>query len=69
MNQEIPSLDTVDKICPHMKKILDTAKEKTQILGPNMINITDLTMQENMSTLSRITTLTIDIQNALRNWT
>ena len=69
MNQAIPSLDTLDKICPRMKILLETTEEKAQILGLDMINITDLSIQENMSTLSSITTLTIDIHNALRNWT
>ena len=69
MNQELPSLDTLDKICPQMKILLDTAEEKTQLLGIEMSNITYLPIQEKMSILSSITTLTIDIQNALRNWT
>ena len=68
MNQALPSLDTLNKICPQMKRLLGTAEEKTQLLGPNMINIIDLPIQEKMSILSSITTLTIDIQNALSNW-
>ena len=52
-----------------MKILLDIAEEITQLLGPNMINSIDLPIQEKMSILSSITTLTIDIQNALRNWT
>ena len=67
MNQALPSLDTLDKICPRMKILLDMTEEKTQLLGINMVNITDLPLQEKMSILSSITTLTIDIQNALRN--
>ena len=69
MNQELPSLDTLDKICLRMKILLNMEEEKTQLLGIDMINITDLPIQEKMSILSSITTLTIDIQNALRNWT
>ena len=42
MNQALPILDTLDKICPRMKRLLDTAEEKTQLLGIDMINITDL---------------------------
>ena len=42
MNQELHSLDTLDKICPRMKILRNTAEEKTQLLGIDMINITDL---------------------------
>ena len=28
INHTIPSLDTLDNICPHMKRLLDTAEEK-----------------------------------------
>ena len=38
-------------------------------MGIDMDNIIDLSIQEKMSTMSSITTLTIDIQKALRNWT
>ena len=69
INQAIPSLETLDKICPHMKRLLDTSEEKTHFLGPDMDNIIDLSIQENMSTLSSITTMTIDIQKALHKWT
>ena len=69
MNQALSSLDTLDKICPQMKRLLDTVEEKTQLLGIDMRNIIDLPIQEKLSILSSITTLTIDIQNALRNWT
>ena len=69
MNQEIPSLNILDKICPHMKILLHTAEEKAQLLGPDMDNIIDLSIQEKMLTLSSITTLTIDIQKAHCNWT
>ena len=69
INQAIPSLDTLDNICPHMKRLLNTAKERAQFLGPNMENIIDLSIQEKISTFSSITTLAIDIQKALCNWT
>ena len=69
INHIIPSLDTLDKICPHMKILPDTAEEKAQFLGTDMDNIIDLSIQEKMSTMSSITNLTIDIQKALRNWT
>ena len=52
-----------------MKRILDTADEKAQFMGPDMESIIDLSIQEKMSTLSSITTLTIDIQKVLQNWT
>ena len=51
-----------------MKRLMDTTDEKSQVLGPNMNNIIDISIQEKMSTLSNITTLTIDIQRALRSW-
>ena len=69
MNQALPSLSRLDKICPQTKGLVDAAKEKIQLMGPDMINIIDLSLQEKMSALSSITTLTIDIQNALCNWT
>ena len=47
---------------------MDTADEKAQFLGPDMSNILDISIQEKMSTLSSITTLTIDIQRDLRSW-
>ena len=43
-NQAIPSLDTLDKICPHMKILLDTVEEKAQFLGPNLVKIIDLSL-------------------------
>ena len=52
-----------------MKRLLEVAEEKDQLLGPNMGSIADLTIQEKMSTLSSITTLTIDIQKVLQSWT
>ena len=65
INQTIPSLDTLDNICPHMKRLLDMVEEKAQFLGTDMDNIIDLSIQEKMSTMSSITNLTIDIQKAL----
>ena len=38
-------------------------------MGPDMEIIVDLSIQEKMSTLSSITTLTIDIQKSLQSWT
>ena len=45
------------------------ADEKSQFLGTDMNNIVEISIQEKMVTLSSITTLTIDIQRALRSWT
>ena len=45
------------------------AEEKDQFMGPDMERIVDLSIQEKMSTLSSITTLTIDIQKVLQSWT
>ena len=52
-----------------MKRLLDTAEEKAQFMGPDMESIIDLSIQEKILTLSSITTLTIDIQKVLQNWT
>ena len=52
-----------------MKSILEIVEEKDQFMGPDMEMIADLSIQEKMSTLSSITTLTIDIQKVLQNWT
>ena len=38
-------------------------------MGPNMERIADLSIQENMLMLSRITPLTIDILKVLQSWT
>ena len=52
-----------------MKRILETAEEKDNFIGPDMERIANLSIQEKMSTLSSITTLTIDIQKVIQNWT
>ena len=51
-----------------MKRLLETAEEKYQFMGPNMESIAYISIQEKMSTLSSITTLTIDIQKVLQSW-
>ena len=66
--QALPIISTLDKICPQMKRLLYTADEKAQLLGPYLENITNCPIQEKMLTLSSPTTFTIDIQNALRSW-
>ena len=45
------------------------AEEKHQFLGPDMERIVDLSIQENMLTLSSLTTLTINIEKVLQSWT
>ena len=52
-----------------MKILLETTEEKYQFMGPDMERITDLSIQKKMSTLSSITTLTIDIRKVLQSWT
>ena len=52
-----------------MKRRLDAAEEKSQFMGPDMESIVDLSIHDKMLTLSSITTLTIDIQKILQNWT
>ena len=69
VQQAISSLDKLDIIYPQMKRLLETSEEKDQFLGPDMEMIADLSIQEKMSTLSSLTTLTIDIQKVLQSWT
>ena len=69
MQQALPRLEKLDTIYPQMKRLLEIAKEKDQFMGPDMERIAKLSFHEKMSMLSSITTLTIDIQKVLRNWT
>ena len=68
VNQALLRIDKLDTICPQMKRLMDTADEKSQFLGLGMNNIIYISIQEKISTLSSITSLTIDIQSALRSW-
>ena len=68
VQQALPSLDKLDTIFPQMKMLLETEKEKDQFMGPDMERIEDLSIQEKISTLSILTTLTIEIQKVLQNW-
>ena len=68
VQQALPSLEKLDTIYPQMKRLLETAKEKDQFMGPDMERIVDLSIQEKMSTLSSITALTINIQKVLQSW-
>ena len=51
-----------------MKWLMETTKEKDQFMGPNMERIAKISIQEKMSILSSLTTLTIDIQKILQSW-
>ena len=51
-----------------MKRIFEIVEEKDQFMGPDMENIAELSIQENMLILSSLTTLTIDIQKILQSW-
>ena len=42
--QALPSLDKLDTIFPQMKRLLDTAEEKAQFMGPDMESITDISI-------------------------
>ena len=37
--QELPSINTLDKIFPQMRRLLDTAYENAQSMGPDLENI------------------------------
>ena len=69
VQQAIPSLEKLDIICPRMKQIFETVEEKDQFIGLDMEKIVELSIQEKMSILSSLTTLTIDIQKVLQSWT
>ena len=69
VQQALPSLEKLYTIFPQRKILLETVEEKDQFMGPNMEIITNLSIHENMLTLSSITTLTIDIHKVLQIWT
>ena len=69
MHQSIPNLEKVDIIFPQMKRLMETAEEKDEFMGPDMERIAKLSIQEKMSILSSLNTLTIDIQKILQSWT
>ena len=56
-----PELGQIRHHLPQMKRLLEMVEEKDLFMGPEMERIADLSIQENMSTLSSLTTLTIDI--------
>ena len=65
VQQSIPNLEKVDIIYPQIKRLIETAEEKDQFMGPDMERIAEVSILENMSILSSLTTLTIDIQKIL----
>ena len=67
VQQALPNLEKVDILCPQMKRLIDTAEEQNQFMGPNMEKITKVPISKKMSVLSSLTTLTIDIQKALQS--
>ena len=52
-----------------MKRLIETAEEKDQFMGPDMGRIAEISISKKMSILSSLTTLTIDIQKILQSWT
>ena len=52
-----------------MKRLIETAKEKDQFMGPDMERIAEVSTSEKMLILLGLTTLTIDIQIFLQSWT
>ena len=48
---------------------MEIAAEKDQFMGLDMERIVELSIQDKMSILSRLTTLTIGIQKILHCWT
>ena len=67
VQQALPILDKLDTIFLQMKRLLEIAEEKYQFMGPDMGSIANLSIKENILTLSSITTLTIDIQKVLES--
>ena len=68
ISQANPILVSLEKICSHMKILLDTVKEKKQLLGPNMSKIVNLNIHQKLENLSTLTTLIIDIQKEIHAW-
>ena len=61
VQQAIPNLEKVDILCLQMKRLIETAEEKDQFVGPDMGRIDEISISKKMSILSSLTTLTIDI--------
>ena len=69
VQQAIPNLDKLDIIYSQMKWIFETAEENDHFMDLDMEKIAEFSIQEKMSILSSLTTLTIDIQKILQSWT
>ena len=69
VQQAIPNLEKLDIICPHMRRLFEIVEEKDQFMGLDMEKIEKISIQENMSILSSLTTLNINIQKILQSWT
>ena len=52
-----------------MKWIFEITEENDQFMHPDMERIAELSIQDKMSILSSLTTLTINIQKVLQSWT
>ena len=64
-----PQLGKSQHHLPKMKRLVETAEEKDQFMGPDMERIVEISISEKMSILSSLTTLTIDIKKILQSWT
>ena len=62
------SLINLNKIIPHMRRLLIAVEEKTQILGTDMINILSIDIHQKVDNLTTLTTLTTYIHIELRTW-
>ena len=51
-----------------MKRLIKTAEENDEFMDPDMERIEEVSISENMSIISNMTTLTIDIQKILQSW-
>ena len=48
MNQELLNLNTLDKFCPQMKRLLDTIEEKTQMHRKRIKEMFDKNIKESI---------------------
>ena len=61
VQQALPNLEKVTIFCPQMKRLIETAEEQNQLMGPNLERIAKVPISEKMPIVSNLTTLTIDI--------
>ena len=66
--QARPSLVSLDKIYPHMKRLLEDVDEKAQFLGPDMSIIFNIGIHKKVVNFLSLTTLNIYIQKVLHTW-